>query len=80
MMLTCRHATRLISDRLDRSLTWFERLSLGVHLLGCGPCSRFRRAVRWLHNALASAPATERLSAEARERIRTAMERATREE
>jgi hypothetical protein len=79
-MLTCRHATRLISDTLDRSLSWFERLSLGVHLLGCGPCCRFRRAVRWLHNSLASAPETERLPQEARERIRAALERAGREE
>ncbi len=80
IMLTCRHATRLISDKLDRSLSWFERLSLRVHLLGCGPCSRFRRAVRWLHNSLASAPETERLPPEARERIRVAMERAACEE
>jgi hypothetical protein len=79
-MLTCRGATRLISDTLDRSLSWFEKLSLGVHLLGCGPCCRFRRAVRWLHNSLASAPENERLSAEARERIRLALERAAREE
>jgi hypothetical protein len=78
-MLNCRHATRLISDTLDRSLSWFERLCLGVHLLGCGPCGRFRRATRWLHNALASAPENGRLPAEARERIRLALERAARE-
>lgn len=79
-MLTCRGATRLISDTLDRSLSWFERLSLGVHLLGCGPCCRFRRAVRWLHKSLASAPENEGLPPEARERIRVALERAAREE
>jgi hypothetical protein len=79
-MLTCRDITRLISDRLERRLSWFEWLCLGVHLLGCEPCCRFRRAVRWLHNSLASAPENERLPAEARERIRLALERAAREE
>jgi hypothetical protein len=71
-MLGCRHATRLISDGLDSPLTWAERLRLGVHLLVCGPCSRFRRAARWLDLALASPPADVQLSAEAREGIRRA--------
>jgi hypothetical protein len=53
---------------------------MGVHLLGCEPCCRFRRAVRWLHDSLASAPENEHLSPEARERIREAVERAAREE
>jgi hypothetical protein len=78
-MLTCRHATRLISDTLDRSPSWFERLSLGVHLLGCEPCCRFRRAVRWLHRNLTASPGGEQLPPEARERIRIVLEQATRE-
>jgi hypothetical protein len=79
-MLSCRHATRLISDGLDRSLSLAERLRLGVHLLVCGPCARFRRAARWLHRALASPPADVRLPAEARDRIRRALERAAHDE
>ena len=79
-MLSCREITRLISDRLERPLSWFEKLRMGIHLLGCEPCCRFRRAVRWLHDSLASAPETEQLSPEARERIRQALERAAREE
>ena len=75
-MLTCRHATRLISDGLDRSLSWAERLRLGVHLLVCAPCLRFRRAARWLHRALGSPPADVRLPAAARARIRRALDRA----
>lgn len=78
--LICRHATRLISDRLDRTLSWFEWLCLRVHLLGCEPCCRFGRAVRWLHWTLPSAPGHERLPVEARERIRIALEQAAREE
>jgi Putative zinc-finger len=76
-MFSCRHATRLISDQMDRPLRWFERLGLRVHLLGCEPCCRFRRAVRWLHRGLASAPADGALRPEARERIQLALERAT---
>jgi hypothetical protein len=76
----CRHTTRLISDRLERSLSWFEWLCLRVHLLGCEPCCRFGRAVRWLHRTLPSAASGERLPTEARERIRLALERAAREE
>ncbi len=78
--LSCRHSARLISDRLERSLSWFEWLCLRVHLLGCEPCCRFGRAVRWLHRGLTSAPGDERLPAEAHERIRLALEAAAREE
>jgi hypothetical protein len=78
-MFSCRGVTRLISDRQDRSLTWFESMCLGVHLLGCEPCCRFRRAVGWLHRALASAP-SDALPPEARERIRLALERAVHDE
>ncbi len=79
-MFSCRQVTRLISDRQDHSLSWFDSMCLGVHLLGCEPCCRFRRAVRWLHRALASAPSDDALPLEARERIRFALERAAQDE
>jgi predicted anti-sigma-YlaC factor YlaD len=79
-MMTCCHATRLLSDRLDRPLSWFETLGLGVHLLGCEPCRRFRRATAWLHRTLASAPSDAALPSDARERIRLALEQAPRDE
>ena len=79
-MLNCRHMTRLISDGLDRPLSWVERLSLVVHLLGCPPCLRFSRAIRWLHRRLPAAPADVPLPPEARERIARALEQAGRGE
>jgi predicted anti-sigma-YlaC factor YlaD len=79
-MFSCRHATRLISDRQDRSVSWFDSTCLGVHLLGCEPCRRFRRAIRWLQRALRSAPSDDVLLPEARERIRLALERAAQDE
>jgi predicted anti-sigma-YlaC factor YlaD len=78
-MLTCRHTTRLISDDLERPLTKFERLILGVHLLGCRPCRRFRRALGWLHGSLASAADDVQMPSDARERIGRALELAAEE-
>jgi hypothetical protein len=78
--MSCRRATRVISDGLDRALSWTERLGLGTHLLLCRPCRRFRRAVRTLHRVLAAPPADAGLPAAARERIRRALERAIRDE
>ncbi len=79
-MLNCRDATRLISDGLDRPLSMAERWRLSLHLLLCAPCCRFRRAARWLHQALPRAPADGPLPDDARERMRLALERAAREE
>jgi hypothetical protein len=76
-MRSCRHASRLISDALDCPLSWGQRLYLAVHLLGCRPCRGFRRAVRWLHGALAAPLTDVRMPADARDRIRRALERAT---
>jgi hypothetical protein len=78
-MLTCQDTTRLLSARLERRLSWLERLVVGVHLLGCRHCRRFRRALDWLHRSLASAPVDVRMPRDARERVRRAMELAARE-
>jgi hypothetical protein len=75
-VLSCRHITRLLSDTLDRRLSWLERLAVGLHLCGCRPCRRFRRAIRWLHAALPAAPSDARLSARARARFQRAVEEA----
>ncbi len=47
-MLTCREASRLVSEGLDRHLPWTRRLSLRLHLMMCRGCSRFRRQVEGL--------------------------------
>jgi hypothetical protein len=75
-MLSCRHMTQLISKALDGPLSWLQRLALGIHLLGCPPCRRFRRAVQWLHAALPAAPCEACLTSAARDRIRRALEEA----
>jgi hypothetical protein len=79
-MISCRRASRLISDGLDQRLSWFQRFLLGSHLLGCRACCRFRRAVRWLHQSLASAAGDVELPMAARQRLQDAVNRAMREE
>ena len=40
-MLTCKHASQLVSRSLDRRLTTRERFMLRLHLFTCKACSRF---------------------------------------
>jgi hypothetical protein len=57
-MLNCKQASRLLSQSLDRRLSWRERMGLRLHLMMCDVCQRFgrqivmmRRAVRLMVNA-----------------------------
>lgn len=40
-MLTCKEASRLCSEALDRPLELRERLTLKMHLLLCSGCSNY---------------------------------------
>ena len=51
-MLTCKQASKLISQSLDRPLTWSERMQLKLHLLICNPCTQFKRQLNMLRIAL----------------------------
>lgn len=42
-VLTCKQASELVSQSLDRSLTRNERWSLRFHLMICAACARFNR-------------------------------------
>lgn len=42
-MLSCKQASRLISQSLDRQLSGRERFVLRFHLMICNVCSRFRK-------------------------------------
>ena len=41
LMLTCRQATQLLSERLDRPLLFLEQTNLQIHLLACRSCRRY---------------------------------------
>ena len=53
MMLTCKEATRLVSQGLDRRLGLAERLALRLHLLACDGCTNFSKQVAFLRKAMA---------------------------
>ncbi len=50
-MLTCKAATHLMSEALDRPLTLGERCRLYWHLLACIGCRAFRRQMRFIRRA-----------------------------
>ncbi len=79
LTLRCEEADRLMSDSLDRRLTWVERVALEGHVACCRGCRRARRQLAILRQTLrqslenASAAGGEMLSPEARDRIRQAL-------
>ena len=78
-MLTCKEATRLVSEAQDRRLGWSERIGLGFHLLICVWCRRYARQIRFLTRALrsntakASASPVAHLDNAARSRIKESL-------
>jgi len=40
-MMNCKRATQLMSQKMDRPLTFKERLSLRFHLMICSGCRNF---------------------------------------
>jgi hypothetical protein len=73
---SCKQASRLQSEAMDRSLSFFERLGLRIHLLLCGWCRRYGEQLKFLRTAAHQCEGDEqsqsahKLSPEARERIR----------
>jgi hypothetical protein len=52
MILTCKEATRLVSQGLDRRLGLAERVALRLHLLVCDGCANFSKQMAFLRSAL----------------------------
>jgi hypothetical protein len=50
--MTCKEATRIVSQMQDRPLSFWERARLRLHLLVCAACSRFERQMRLLRLAM----------------------------
>lgn len=79
-MLSCKQASQLLSQKMDRKLMWHERFALHLHLMVCDMCRRFgrqleqmRRMVQRLAGRVEQDEAI-RLPAEARERITRVLE------
>jgi hypothetical protein len=50
--ISCKDASRLISQLQDGNIPLPERLRIRLHLLWCDACTRFERQVRFLREAL----------------------------
>ena len=54
--LTCKEASKLISDGMDRRLSIPERIKLRLHVRICDACTRFTSQVAFLRRALKAFP------------------------
>lgn len=50
-MLTCKEATRMLSEAQDRPLTVAERMQVQMHLAMCRGCRNFREQMDFLRAA-----------------------------
>ena len=51
-LITCKHATHLVSEREERELGTLDRLLLKLHLAWCKACERFEQQLRLLREAM----------------------------
>ncbi len=79
-MLSCKEAAQLVSEGLDRELSFWQQLSLRFLLLMCRACSRYTRQVKALDAAVSehyrgdpSVQTPERLPDNAPERIKASL-------
>jgi len=54
--LSCKEASRLISEGMDRRLSLTERIGLRLHVGICDACTRFTSQVKFLRDALKAYP------------------------
>src|SRR5690349_12034524 len=73
---SCKEAARLQSEAMDRKLSLAQRFGLRLHLLLCKWCRRYGAQLKFLRSAAhrceehVSGESPQRLSPEARERIK----------
>jgi len=59
MNLSCREASRLISQRMERRLSIRERIALRLHMGICDACTRFSLQAEFLRRALKAYAGTD---------------------
>lgn len=80
-MISCKEASELISQSLDRRLSFAERVRIRIHLLVCQACTQYGKQLSFLHIAASrfskgmehGDQEASRLSPEARHRIKKAL-------
>ena len=51
-IISCKDASHLVSLKEDTSLTFWQRITLRLHLSVCAACTRFERQIRFLRTAM----------------------------
>ena len=51
-MFNCKEVTRMVSESLDRKLPLHQRMGIRIHLLMCKFCSRYRKQLLILREAM----------------------------
>ena len=51
-VISCKEASRLLSQARDRRLGWVEGLKLRAHLALCDFCTRFEEQLRFMREAM----------------------------
>jgi Putative zinc-finger len=51
-IISCKDASRLVSQREDAPLSGWQSLVLRLHLSVCAACSRFERQIAFLRTAM----------------------------
>lgn len=51
-MVSCKEATRLISQGEERRFSLGERVKLRLHLAACAACARFERQLAFMRDAM----------------------------
>jgi hypothetical protein len=54
MKLSCREASRLLSQSMDRKLRLGEQARLRLHLMLCDACTNFKRQLQVLRKGVAA--------------------------
>lgn len=50
-MRSCREITALVSQGLDKKLSFGERLAIGMHVMLCSRCRNFQRQTQFIRKA-----------------------------
>ena len=61
LRLSCKEASKLISEGMDRRLSVTERIRLRLHVSICDACTRFTSQVKFLRSALKAFPGPDDL-------------------
>ena len=59
LMISCREASRLVTEGLDRDLPVADRARLRLHLAICTACTRLSRQLEFLRRAARAYPGPE---------------------